>query len=157
MKKTSLILLLILTFTACKKSDKTAKMIGTDWLIGKWEQKTDQGIASETWEKVNDSTYKGHSFFIKSKDTLHFETMQLNQKGESIFYTSTIKGQNNDAPVTFNLSSVTKKQLVFDNPKNEYPRKIVYKQITSDSIIATISGIQQGKPSSESYSMKKSK
>ena len=157
MKKTSLILLLILTFTACKKSDKTAKMIGTDWLIGKWEQKNDQGIVSETWEKVNDSTYKGQSFFIKSKDTLHFETMQLNQKGGSIFYTSTVKGQNNDTSVTFNLSSVTKNQLVFDNPKNEYPRKIVYKQITNDTIIATISGIQQGKPSSESYYMKKSK
>ena len=156
MKKISLILLLILTFTACKKSNKTAKMIGTDWLIGKWEQKSDQGIVTETWEKVNDSTYKGQSYFIKIKDTLHFETMQLNQKGENIFYTSIVKGQNNDTPLTFNLSNITKKQLVFDNPKNEYPRKIVYKQITNDSIIATISGIQQGKSSSESYYMKKS-
>jgi len=34
--------------------------------------------------------------------------MQLNQKGDSIYYTSTIKGQNNDTPMTYTLKNVTK-------------------------------------------------
>jgi len=39
-------------------------MIGTDWLLGKWEQKSNQGTMIETWEKLNDSTYNGQSFLL---------------------------------------------------------------------------------------------
>jgi hypothetical protein len=34
-------------------------------------------------------------------------------------------------------------------------QKIVYKKVNENSLVATISGIQQGKESSESYPMKK--
>jgi hypothetical protein len=46
-------------------------------------------------------------------------------------------------------------EMVFENPKHDYPQKITYRQITKDSMVATISGIQQGKPSSDSYPMKR--
>jgi hypothetical protein len=49
----------------------------------------------------------------------------------------------------------TEKQMVFENPKHDYPQKITYNQIRKDSLIASISGVQLGKPSSEKYEMKK--
>ena len=80
----------------------------------------------ETWKKVNDSTFKAESYFIKEKDTLHFETIILQQKGEKLTYNATVKGQNNDKAVAFNLTSATEKKLVFENPKHDYPQKITY-------------------------------
>ena len=82
--------------------------------------------------------------------------IQMKQKGEELFYISTIKGQNNDKPITFKHNDNIEKQLVFENPKNDFPQKISYSKITKDSIFIQISGIQQGKSSSERFSMKKS-
>jgi hypothetical protein len=76
-------------------------------------------------------------------------------KDEQVLYIPIVKGQNNDQPVVFLLTKQTPKQLVFENPKHDYPQKIVYKKVNENSLVATISGIQQGKESSESYTMKK--
>jgi len=83
--------------------------------------------------------------------------MQLKQKGAALFYISSIKGQNNDEPITFSQNDTIEKQLIFENRKNDFPQKISYSKITNDSVVIEISGIQQGKPSSAKYSMKKTK
>lgn len=155
MKKIILILVAILTFASCQKSKEISKIVGNDWLLGKWENKSEEGNLLETWKKVNDSVFVGESYFIKGKDTLHSEKIQLKKKEENLLYVSTIKGQNNNKPITFVHKTEIEKQLVFENPKNDYPKKIAYKRIAKDRLIIEISGIQQGKPSSDRYSMKK--
>ena len=157
-QKTTLILVL-LVIVSCKNSDsnKNEKIKAASWLLGNWENKSADGNLSETWKKVNDSTFQAESYFIKEKDTLHFETITLQQKGEELTYNAAVKGQNNDKAVTFKHNDTIEKQLVFENPKHDFPQKIAYSQITKDSIIIQISGIQQGKPSSERFSMKKRK
>jgi hypothetical protein len=157
MKKIALLLILVLTLSSCKKSNEGSKILVADWLPGKWENKTADGNLLEIWKKTNDSVYDGASYFIKGKDTLHFETIQLIQKGEDLTYISTIRGQNNDEPATYKLLNSTEKQLVFENPKIEYPKKIVYNQITKDSLSIEISGIKAGKPSLEKYKMSRIK
>nr|WP_315148491.1 DUF6265 family protein [uncultured Flavobacterium sp.] len=155
MKKVFLSLLILLLFASCKKSKEVSKIVGNDWLLGKWENKSDEGNLLEIWKKANDSLFLGESYFIKEKDTLHSEKIELQQKGENLIYISTIKGENNDKPITFKHNIEIEKQLVFENPKNEYPRKIVYKPFANGHLVIEISGIQQDKPSSARYSMKK--
>lgn len=157
MKKSILFLFIILIFASCQKSKVVSKIVAADWLLGNWENKSDDGDLLEYWKKVNDSIYEGESYFIKGKDTLHFEKIQMEQKGENLLYIATVKGQNNDKPVTFINNDTIEKQLVFENPKHDFPQKISYSMVTKDSIVIQISGIQQGKPSTERFSMKKSK
>jgi hypothetical protein len=157
-QKTTLILLL-LVIVSCKNSDsnKNEKIKAASWLLGNWENKSADGNLTENWEKLNDSTFQAQSYYIKEKDTVHFESIILQQKGENLTYTATVKGQNNDKPVVFKLTTATDKQVSFENLKHDYPQKISYNQITPDSLVAKISGIQQGKPCSEQFSMKKIK
>ncbi|MDI5893329.1 DUF6265 family protein [Flavobacterium algoritolerans] len=157
-RKTTLILLL-LVIVSCKNSDynKNEKIKAASWLLGNWENKSADGNLTENWEKLNDSTFQAQSYYIKEKDTVHFESIILQQKGENLTYTATVKGQNNDKPVVFKLTTATDKQVSFENLKHDYPQKISYSQITPDSLVAKISGIQQGKSSSEQFSMKKIK
>ena len=122
MKKIAVLFILVLALTACKKSRNSTKIVVTDWLHGKWENKSVDGNLLEIWKKKNDSIFDGQSYFIKGKDTLHFETIQLEQKGENLLYVSTIRGQNNDEHVTFLHKTDIEKQLVFENPKNDYPK-----------------------------------
>jgi hypothetical protein len=157
-QKTTLILLL-LAIVSCKNSgsNEKDKIKEARWLLGNWENKTVDGNLTETWKKVNDSTFQAQSYFIKEKDTLHFESITLQQKGEELTYNATVKGQNNDESITFKLTNSTEKQLVFENPKHDYPKKIIYTQKNEDSLVAEISGILEGKASSEKFSMKKIK
>lgn len=156
-QKTTLILLL-LAIVSCKNSEATEKdkIKAANWLLGKWETKTADGNLSENWKKLNDSTFQGESFFIKGKDTLHFESIVLQQKGEELFYNATVKGQNENKAVPFKLTLGNDKQLVFENAKHDYPKKIFYTLIKKDSLVASISGVQQGKTSWEKFGMKKS-
>ena len=148
----SLTLLLSCQNKSEKKFDKLQKM---DWLIGNWEQKLPDGTLKETWTKLNDSTFSGESYFINPKDTLHFESIKLVQKGEELTYNATVVGQNDDEPVAFKLTSDIDNTFTFENPAHDYPQKITYKKVTSNRLTATISGKQQGKQTQESYPMSK--
>ncbi|MFZ4679312.1 MAG: DUF6265 family protein [Flavobacterium sp.] len=148
----------ILMFISCqnkseKKFDKLEKM---NWLLGNWKNEMAEGVLTETWTKENDSTFSGTTYFIiNKKDTVHSETIILTQLNDELVYRPTVKGQNNDEPVDFKLSSESEISFSFENPKHDYPQKIVYKKINETNLVATISGIQQGKQSQESYPMKK--
>ena len=148
----------ILVFISCqnkseKKFDKLEKM---NWLLGNWENEMPEGVLTETWTKENDSTFSGTTYFIINKeDTVHSEAIILKQLNDELFYRPTVKGQNNDEPVDFKLSSESENSFSFENPKHDYPQKIVYKKVNETNMVASISGMQQGKQSSESYPMKK--
>lgn len=149
------LLFLLLVLASCQKSNKNDILKSSKWLLGQWENKTDNGKLLEIWKKVNDSLYTAESFFIKRNDTLHSEKIQLKQKGEKLFYISSIKGQSNDKPITFNHNIEAQKQLVFENANNVYPRKIVYQRFSKAHLLIEISGIQNGKRSSTRYTLKK--
>ena len=148
----------ILMFISCqnkseKKFDKLEKM---NWLLGNWENEMPEGVLTETWTKENDSTFSGTTYFIiNKKDTVHSEAIILKQLNDELIYRPTVKGQNNDEPVDFKLSSESENSFSFENPKHDYPQKIVYKKVNETNLVATISGMQQGKQSTESYQMKK--
>lgn len=159
MKNTIVVSIIVLSFVACKDANAGEKdkiKLAKD-LLGNWENKSADGTLTESWTKLNDSTYQASSYFIKNKDTLHFESISMQQKAEVLTYQSIVKGQNSDKPVTFNLVVSDEKQLVFENLKNDYPQKIIYKQLSKNNVVVEISGLQQGKPSAEKFAMVKVK
>lgn len=83
--------------------------------------------------------------------------MDLFQKSDSLILKISVKDQNNEKPVSFYLTKSNDNQLVFENPKHDFPNKIVYNKINSDSIVATIEGIKNGKTQSEAFPMKRTK
>ena len=153
---TSIIAAICLTSCKTDSSNKSfEKLEKMSWLVGEWENKMPEGNLTETWIKANDSTFTGKTLFIKEKDTIHNEEIVLSQKGETLYYSPTVIGQNNDEPIEFKMTNSTENEFVFENPKHDYPQKIVYKKLNSTNLVATISGKQLGKASSESYPMKK--
>lgn len=148
----------IFTISCEKKAEKQPGQITkAEWFLGDWENKTPQGDLSENWQKANDSVYNGASYFIKGKDTLFAETVELSEKNGEVLYTVTTKGQNNELPVAFKMTTATANQVVFENPAHDFPTKISYKMVNKDSIVAEISGKQEGKPASETFAFGRKK
>ena len=154
MKKLALLATLLIV-VSCKNQASDEKLNPAQWILGSWEQQTDKGILTETWERKNDSLFVGSCYFINESDTLHRETILLEQRADSITYSANIKGQNNDKAVPFRLTTANTNSLVFENLTHDYPQKIVYQKNKSNGLVVTISGILQGKNSEEKYSFTK--
>ena len=150
-----LVTVMLLTIGCEKKVRKanTLKIEKASWLLGRWENNSPGGNLSESWKKVNDSTFFGESHFVINSDTVFAETVQLEDRGGSLFYIVTVAGQNDEKPVSFKLTASTA-ELVFENPAHDFPNKIAYKQVGTDSLVATISGIKDGEEKQEIFKMK---
>lgn len=125
-----------------------------NWLVGTWQNISQEGLAVEKWEAVNDSTFIGSSYFVVGKDTVSAEKLTLEQKGKELFYVPIVK-QNNNMPVYFKMTSFTETGVVFENPKHDFPQKITYNRITPDSMVAEISGTVEGKQQAQQFAMKR--
>lgn len=169
MKKITLLAAAFAILSSCGKKENTEAETSTtaeepneitkaEWLLGSWGNTSAEGELSENWEKVNDSVMHGESYFVVGgKDTVFAETVELTSENGKLAYTVTVPGQNDEKPVRFDLTSSTENQLVFENPQHDFPNKIVYNKIPSDSLTAEISGMQKGKPASELMAMKRIK
>ncbi len=151
--------------SSCNKYDSKGNLIKSydelqkaKWLLGDWEKTDSLGTLKEIWVIKDDSTFVGQSYYIQNKkDTLHNEQIELIQDGEHLIYSATVKGENNDTAIPFQMTKDEDSLLVFENPKHDYPQKIKYKLFKNNSLVATVSGKQKGKISSENYPMTKIK
>jgi len=159
MKKiTPLLILISVSIAAIScKDNKYSELEKAKWLLGSWENRTADGVLTETWEKENDSTFSGISYFLKNNDTLSKEKIALQQRGTELSYIATVPSQNGGSPVPFVMTSISDKQFVFENSKHDFPQRIAYNLIQKDSISAEISGTQSGKEKNETFPLKKVK
>ena len=139
------------------KSNEFSAIENASWLMGEWQNTSSEGKLTETWEKLNDSTCAGKSFFVIGKDTVSSETIRLEQHGKTLLYIPTVKDQNNEQPISFFLTSSTTQQMIFENPKHDFPQIISYKRTSKTALIAEISGVVNGKKKSQSFPMQKVK
>ncbi|GAA4766846.1 MULTISPECIES: DUF6265 family protein [Flavobacterium] len=162
----SVTIIISLLFTSCLKKDdkkdlaetkKYEKLENAKWIIGSWGNTTKEGVLSETWSQLNDSTLSGKTAFITGKDTLFTETIEIIQINDSLLYNTKVSNQNEGRTVSFKASTLTENQIVFENSKHDFPQKITYNKISSDSLVAKISGKKDGKEASEEYPMRKNK
>ncbi len=127
------------------------------WLLGAWENRTPRGSIFELWQKVNDHEFAGKSYFIKEKDTVILETIQLVQEDQELFYIPTVKNQNEGMPVRFGMKTISNESMVFENPDHDFPQIISYTRMNKDSLVAEISGRINGKERKRSFPMKRLK
>ncbi len=128
-----------------------------EWIVGTWENKTARGNIYETWSKKSEEKLSGISYIIQNKDTILFETISIIEERSKLFYIPIVKNQNGGLPVQFALKTISSTQFVFENTKHDFPQIISYTKISSDSLVAEISGIKNGKERKQSFSMKRLK
>jgi Domain of unknown function (DUF6265) len=156
----------VLTITlSCKQGEskpkiekkKYPKLEKAKWFIGNWENVTKESVSREIWQQKNDSTLFGESFTTVEKDTVFYEKIDLIQRNDSLFYIVSVRDQNKEKPVSFYMIKSTDSQIVFENPKHDFPNKIEYNKVGNDSIFAKIYGSENGKEMTIDFPMNRSK
>lgn len=140
MKTKHKILLIItcVTMLCARVPQQTNNIEKASWLIGTWENKLQRGSIYETWIKTNEKEYSGKSYVLKNNDTIVFETIRLVEENNQLFYIPNVKDQNGGKPVRFAAKTVSETQLLFENPKHDFPQVICYTKLGNDSLLAYI-------------------
>ncbi|EDM44059.1 hypothetical protein SCB49_10727 [unidentified eubacterium SCB49] len=163
MKNLALLLLLLISVTACKnESDKNnvvpqvkeTTMEDLSWVLGEWININDQTQSYEYWEKSADGSFVSQSLTLRKTDTVFAERMKMYKENDEILlYIETIGDVPN--PVVFSLKQDAEHAFTFENPRNEFPSQIVYTNPETDLLHAWVAGFVDGVPQKQEFYYKR--
>lgn len=115
-------------------------------LEGTWKMSSKRGGIYEEWKKIDENYLQSRGYMLKGTDTVITERVALKNSLLGIFYVSTVEDQNDKQPVAFKMTKADDKMFVFENPQHDFPKRIVYRFVTADSLHAFIDdGTEEGK------------
>ena len=125
-------------------SGKTFKKLYA--LEGIWKMGTKRGAICEEWKKIDKNYLQNKGYMIKGSDTIVTERVALTNTKAGILYTSTVEDQNQKQPIAFKMTKGEDNMFVFENPAHDFPKRIVYRFVTADSLHAFVDdGTEAGK------------
>lgn len=128
----------------------------TNWLLGRWRVNLGNDlIMYEEWKKNSELIYNGRSYMLNEGDTNLFETIQIRQIKDSLFYAPAVLNQNEGREISFQLTFLSDTAFVFENPNHDFPKRIAYTKVSNDSLVAIVSGKSMGIDKKEKFEMKK--
>ena len=146
MKKTFIVFSLIFLLGAFSIKDDSKVFKKLYVLEGIWKMDGKRGPVYEEWQKMNKDHLQSRSYFVKGTDTVINERVSLTNTKAGIFYTPVVEDQNDKKPITFKMTAHGNNKFIFENPKHDFPKRIVYNLINTDSIHAFIDdGTDAGK------------
>lgn len=139
----TLLALIVLMLPAIAGDSPKPDLSQVEWLLGTWQRQQKNGFLYEHWAR-GDSTYlSGLAFTLKGKqDTLVTERMKMLQTDTALFFVAVVA--HNDSAICFKLTSNDSGRLVFENPKHDFPTKVIYQAAPPDSMHARIEGVIEG-------------
>ena len=123
------------------------------WLEGSWEGVSGETVMREKWNKVNDALMTGSAHVLVEKDTVFSERIRIMAVDTSVLYVVFIPGVPDST--SFALTSYENDEAVFENPDHDFPKRIVYRKVGSDSLYAYIEGPVDGEVKREVFPYKR--
>lgn len=122
-------------------------------LDGTWFMPTDRGDRLESWSIQDDSTYVGRGMRIKPEngDTVTLETLRLELRDTTITYYAIVRGQNQNKPVPFVMTTADYDGYVFENPAHDDPQKIRYLLLGKREMQVFTEGKRNGRPVKQEF------
>lgn len=112
-----ILLPVVLIFTAFIPAKNTS-IKDFEWLIGRWENQSNNYSYSEEWIKVNSNELSGKRLFIHNKDTLYYDKMYFTeQDGNLVYYEETLipAQMTNKLSPPYTIQQVSAKSITIEN------------------------------------------
>ncbi|MBF0411070.1 MAG: hypothetical protein HQM10_27280, partial [Candidatus Riflebacteria bacterium] len=95
------------------------------WISGAWEMREGDKEVSEQWMVPSGGMMMGMGRTVQSRKTIEWEFLKIEQRenGE-LFFVASPSGQKVAA---FKLVLSGKSEAVFENPKHDFPQRIIYR------------------------------
>lgn len=142
---------LLLFFTVATTHGATLDDLG--WLKGCWTSDGKERQTSEHWLKPGGQTVLGISQTIANGKTVEFEFMRIQQEENGdIFFIALPSGQKE---TRFKLIRTGTREAVFENPKHDFPQRVIYRSEHEGVLLGRIEGISKGQEKAADFPMKR--
>jgi hypothetical protein len=115
------------------------------WLEGAWVAMRSTGSSvEERWSPAKGGAMLAVSRSVNASGRMFaFEFLRIVERESGLVY---IAQPNGAPPTEFVLSELSAKRAVFDNPRHDYPKRIVYELSDTGALTATIGYMKGGTP-----------
>lgn len=111
------------------------------WMAGCWQQRDGTRSTDEQWMRPAGSAMIGMSRTVAGDRLRAWEALRIvRENGRVVF----VAQPNGGAPTGFSASRITDTLAVFENPTHDFPQRIAYRRVGTDSLIASICGARNG-------------
>ncbi len=140
---TRIILFVCVCLLAVSAQDRQPTINDLAWLTGCWENFSGKRQRDETWSKPVGGTMLGVARAVVDGKTTEYEFMRIHQEADGLFFTAQPSGQ---PQASFKLVSLRDNVATFENPKHDFPQRVIYGLKPDGSLRARIEGEMNGKP-----------
>ena len=114
-----------------------ADLDGLEWLEGGWRAQMGRVVIEEHWIPGAGGMMLGVSLSVAGDKAVGFEFLRIVSREDGVFYIA----QPNGKPGTeFELTELSGKSAVFENPEHDHPKIIRYRLQEDGTLSATIEG-----------------
>lgn len=107
------------------------------WLGGCWESRSGTRVTHEFWMPAAGDLMVGGGRTLVGEAARAFEHLRLHAREGRLTYTAIPSGQ---AETAFTSTVVSDTLLVFENLQHDFPQRIAYRRVGSDSLVARVEG-----------------
>lgn len=129
------------------------------WMSGTWTCAQWGGQFYEHWMKPTGGVMVGTGQHVADGKSKFVEFMSVEADAEGIamwmLLGSPSKGPKQGMP--FRLVKLSGREATFENPKNEFPTRIIYRFKSESSMLCRLEGTQKGKPAATEFSFERVK
>lgn len=124
------------------------------WMAGTWTGTADGVEMEEFWTAPKGGSLLGLHRDVANGRTVSFEFLRIEASPSGTTYWASPGGK----PATaFRLVSHSDRRVVFENPKHDFPTRILYWLAEDGTLHARIEGARGGKPASEEWSWRRAR
>ena len=135
MKSLLLTATVALTVAAAPAPRTNVQTLG--WMSGAWAETTQRGWTEERWSPPRGGVMLGTGLSGRGGTARDFEFMRIAAAADgTISFWGSPRGRT---AVAFRLVSASANQVLFENPRHDFPTRIAYRR-SGDTLVATISG-----------------
>jgi hypothetical protein len=118
------------------------------FIAGHW--RSDDGV-EEQWTAPSGGMMLGVGRVVKDERVVFFEFLRIESREGKIVYVAQPRG---GSATEFTLAKSTVDDVVFENPAHDFPRTIEYR-LANGTLTTRVEGIENGKPLTETVSMRR--
>ena len=107
------------------------------WMAGCWSGSRGEERFHERWTLADPATLLGVSHTLKGGRVSAFEFLRVIVKNGKAVYVAQPGGV---PPTEFVATDVSADQIVFENPKHDFPKRVIYRRSGADHLTASIDG-----------------
>jgi hypothetical protein len=126
-----------------------------NWIAGCWASDDGRERIDEVWLKAAGESMMGMSRTIAGGKTVFTEYAQIREHEGALAYVVSLG--LSAKPVAFKLIKVSESEAVFENPQHDFPKRVIYRRESRDSLFARIEGAEKGINKAIDFSYKRQK